>query len=117
MYEEHFGLKKRPFGETPTGTEVFVGPQTAKTMAGFRRALVVQDAVVTVSGPVGTGKTTLVERSLDAIGTKYKAIRVGRMQMNSSDVLESLLVVLGVQDRPTGTIQRFTVLRKKLKEL
>ncbi|MGB5626750.1 MAG: AAA family ATPase, partial [Woeseiaceae bacterium] len=117
MYEEHFGLKKRPFSVKATGTEVFVGPQTAKTMAGFRKALAVQDAVVTVSGPVGTGKTTLVERALDAIGTKYKTIRVGRMQMNSSDVLESLLVVLGVQDRPTGTIQRFAALRKKLKEL
>lgn len=117
MYEEHFGLKKRPFSEKVTGTDVFVGPQTAKTMAGFRKALAVQDAVVSVSGPVGTGKTTLVERALDAIGTRYKTIRVGRMQMNSSDVLESLLVVLGVQDRPTGTIQRFAALRKKLKEL
>ena len=117
MYEEHFGLKKRPFSEKATGTEVFVGPQTAKTMAGFRKALAVQDAVVTVSGPVGTGKTTLVERALDAIGTRYKTIRVGRMQMNSSDVLESVLVVLGVQDRPNGTIQRFAALRRKLKEL
>ncbi|MBT8066995.1 MAG: AAA family ATPase [Gammaproteobacteria bacterium] len=117
MYEQHFGLEKRPFSVKATGTEVFVGPQTAKTMAGFRKALAVQDAVVTVSGAAGTGKTTLVERALDAIGSKYKTIRVGRVQMNASDVLESLLIVLGVTDRPAGTIQRFTVLRKKLKEL
>lgn len=117
MYEQHFGLKKRPFSVKATGNEVFVGPQTAKTMAGFRKALAAQDAVVTVSGAVGTGKTTLVERSLDAIGSKYKTIRVGRMQMNPSDVLESLLIVLGVKDRPSGTIQRFTALRRKLKDL
>ncbi len=117
MYEQHFGLKKRPFSVKATGNEVFVGPQTAKTMAGFRKALAAQDAVVTVSGAVGTGKTTLVERSLDAIGSKYKTIRVGRMQMNPSDVLESLLIVLGVKGRPSGTIQRFTALRRKLKDL
>jgi type II secretory pathway predicted ATPase ExeA len=117
MYEQYFGLTKRPFGAKATGAEVFVGPQTAKTMAGFRKALAVQDAVVTVSGSAGTGKTTLVERALDAIGSKYKTIRVGRMQMNPSDVLESLLIVLGVTDRPSGTIQRFTALRKKLKAL
>jgi type II secretory pathway predicted ATPase ExeA len=117
MYEQHFGLEKRPFSVKATGTEVFVGPQTAKTMAGFRKALASQDAVVTVSGAAGTGKTTLVERALDAIGSKYKTVRVGRMQMNASDVLESLLIVLGVTDRPSGTIQRFTVLRKKLKDL
>ncbi|MGI9235177.1 MAG: AAA family ATPase [Woeseiaceae bacterium] len=117
MYERHFGLDKRPFNEKATGTEVFVGPQTAKTMAGFRKALAVQDSVVTVSGPAGTGKTTLVERSLDALGTKYKTVRVGRMRMEASDVLEALLIVLGVKDRPAGTIQRFAALRKKLKEL
>ncbi len=117
MYEQHFGLHKSPFRAKAVGKDVFVGPQTAKTMAGFRKAMAAQDAVVTVSGPVGTGKTTLVERSLAAMGAKYKTIRVGRMEMDSSDVLESLLIVLGVQDRPTGTIQRFAALRRKLREL
>ncbi|MDH3513148.1 MAG: AAA family ATPase, partial [Gammaproteobacteria bacterium] len=117
MYEQHFGFNKRPFSAQATGSDVFVGPQTAKTMAGFRKALAAQDAVVTVSGPVGTGKTTLVHRALEGLGTRYKTIRVGRMEMKSSDVLESLLIVLGVQDRPKGTIQRFAALRRKLKEL
>ena len=117
MYEKHFGLERSPFRAKATGNDVFVGPQTASTMAGFRKALAAQDAVVTVSGPVGTGKTTLVERAVDAMGTKYKTIRVGRMAMDSNDVLEALLVVLGVQDRPAGTFQRFAALRRKLKEL
>ena len=117
MYEQHFGFNKRPFPAQATGSDVFVGPQTAKTMAGFRKALAAQDAVVIVSGPVGTGKTTLVHRALEGLGTKYKTIRVGRMEMKSSDVLESLLIVLGVKDRPNGTIQRFAALRRKLKEL
>ena len=117
MYEQHFGFNKRPFPAQATGSDVFVGPQTAKTMAGFRKALAARDAVVTVSGPVGTGKTTLVHRALQGLSTKYKTIRVGRMEMKSSDVLESLLIVLGVKDRPNGTIQRFAALRRKLKEL
>jgi len=117
MYEEHFKLNKQPFSTITTGADVFVGPQTAKTMSGFRKALTAQDAVVTVSGRAGTGKTTLVHRAIDAIGTKYKTIRVGRMKMDSNDVLEALLVVLGVEDRPAGIIQRFAALRKKLKKL
>lgn len=117
MYEQQFGFKKRLFPAQATGGDVFVGPQTAKTMGGFRKALAAQDAVVTVSGPVGTGKTTLVHRALEGLGTKYKTIRVGRMEMKSSDVLESLLIVLGVKDRPSGTIQRFASLRRKLKEM
>jgi len=117
MYEQRFGLNNPLFPAKPVGDDVFVGPQTAKTLAGFRKALTAQEAVVTVSGPVGTGKTTLVERSVNAMGLKYKTIRVGRMAMDSSDVLEALLVVLGVQNRPTGTIQRFATLRGTLREL
>ena len=116
MYEETFGLKKSPFREKATGGTVFVGPQTAKTMAGFRKALTVQDAVVTVSGLAGTGKTTLVARSVDAIDVRKKIVRVSRMRMNAGDVLESLLIVLGVDNYPSGTIQRFTALRRKMKE-
>jgi len=34
MYEQHFGLKKRPSRATVAGINVFVGPQIATTMAG-----------------------------------------------------------------------------------
>ncbi len=116
MYEDFFGLKKSPFRDKATGPNVFVGPLTARTMAGFRKALTAQDAVVTVSGLAGTGKTTLVTRSVDAFDVRKKIVRVSRMRMEAGDVLESLLIVLGVQDYPAGTIQRFTALRRKMKE-
>ena len=116
MYEESFGLNKSPFRDKATGPNVFVGPLTARTMAGFRKALTAQDAVVTVSGLAGTGKTTLVTRSIDAFDVRKKIVRVSRVRMEASDVLESLLIVLGVQNYPAGTIRRFTALRRKMKE-
>ena len=51
MYKQHFGLKKRPFRASTIGTDVFVGPQIAATMAGLKKALTTNDAIVTVSGP------------------------------------------------------------------
>ena len=102
MYEDFFGLKKSPFRDKATGPNVFVGPLTARTMAGFRKALTAQDAVVTVSGLAGTGKTTLVTRSVDAFDVRKKIVRVGRVRMDATDVLESLLIVLGVRNYPTG---------------
>ena len=116
MYEDLFGLKKSPFRDKATGPNVFVGPLTARTMAGFRKALTAQDAVVTVSGRAGTGKTTLVARSVDAFDVRKKIVRVSRVRMEASDVLESFLIVLGVENYPAGTIQRFTALRRKMKQ-
>ena len=115
MYETHFGLKKRPFRAHAAGTDVFVGPQTAATMAGLKKALAAQDSIVVVSGPVGIGKTTLVRRALDAVGNKQVIISVGRMQLGHDEVLELLLEEMGAK-LPSGTVQRFTTFRRLLKE-
>ncbi len=117
MYEQHFGLKRLPFRVNATGTDVFVGPQTAKTMADLKKAFSSYDTIVTVSGPVGTGKSTLVIRALDATGDDSKIVCVGRMQLDSSDVLELLLQELGLTELPNGTIQKFAAFRRTLKDL
>ena len=45
MYENHFGLDRRPFLATVSGSDVFVGPQTAQTMAlpGANALLIVKN--------------------------------------------------------------------------
>ena len=117
MYEQHFGLRKRPFRAKATGTDVFVGPHIAASMSGLKKALAKQDAVVAVSGPVGCGKTTLVNRVLESIGEHCKVVNVARMRVDSEDVLELLLNELGLADIPCGTIQRFALFRHELKAL
>ena len=91
MYEQQFGLRKRPFLAKATGNDVFVGPQTAKTMSGLKKALITQDAVVAVSGPAGAGKTTLVAKALAALSATHTTVRIGRIQLEGTDVLEFLL--------------------------
>ena len=115
MYETHFGLNKRPFRALAAGTDVFVGPQTAATMAGLKKALAGPDSIVTVSGPVGVGKTTLVRRALEAVGDKQTIISVGRMQLGHDEVLELLLEEMGSK-LPAGTVQRFSTFRRLLKQ-
>ena len=117
MYEQQFGLKKRPFLAKATGNNVFVGPQTAKTMLGLKKALMSRDAVVAVSGPPGAGKTTLVAKSLDALSGSHKTVRIGRIHLEGTEVLEFLLEELGATELPKGTIRRFTALREQLGQL
>jgi type II secretory pathway predicted ATPase ExeA len=117
MYEQDFGLTKRLFLAKATGGDVFVGPQTAQTMVGLKKALLSQDATVLVSGPAGTGKTTLVSKSLEALAATHKSIRLGRMRLGGADILEFLLEELGAEDLPRGPIRQFGVLREQLRQL
>ena len=117
MYVQHFGLKKRPFRANATGTDVFVGPQTVTAIAGLKTALQGNDSVVVVYGPVGSGKSTLVTRALEAVGEDRIIVKISRMRLNSDDVLEHLLAELGADEIPSGTIRKFTAFRQRLKDL
>jgi len=116
MYEAHFGLKSRPFGAKAEGSAVFVGPQQAKTMSSLKKGLVAADAVVTVTGPVGVGKTTIVSRALDSISPNRMLAWIGRMQLAPDEVVVLLLAGFGIQAQGKGTIQRFAAFRRLLNE-
>ena len=117
MYEKHFGLQKHPFTARASGADVFVGPQTAATMAGLKKALQSQDAVITVCGPAGAGKSTLVGKALDAVADTHRSVRIGRMSLDGADALEFLLEELGVTELPRGTIRQFAAFRTRLGQL
>ena len=114
MNPAHHGLNRNPFLVRPTRGEVFIGPQTAGLVQSMRSGLARQDAVMTVAGAVGTGKTTLVTYALDVIAARKKVVRVSRTPMAAEDVLEALLIVLGVENRPVERERRFAILRNAL---
>ena len=116
MYEAHFGLKSRPFGSKAEGAGIFVGPQQTKLIKSLQKGLGAADAIVTVTGPVGVGKTTMVTRALDSISPNRMAAWVGRMQLASEEVLDLLLAGFGVRQQAKGTIRRFAAFRRLLAE-
>jgi type II secretory pathway predicted ATPase ExeA len=116
MYEAHFGLKSSPFGSKAEGAGVFVGPQQTKIMKSLHKGLSAKDAVVTISGPVGVGKTTIVSRALETISPGRMVAWVGRMPLSAHEVVDLLLAGFGIRKQSKGTIQRFAAFRRLLAE-
>ena len=77
MYEAHFALNSRPFGARAEGPQIFTGPQQVRTVQGIHKGLLAQDGVVTVTGPIGAGKTTIVTRALETINPNRTAAWIG----------------------------------------
>ena len=115
-YTTFFGLNKVPFARIAVGNHGCVAPQVASAMAGIKKALAYQDAVVAVSGPVGSGKTTITRRALEKSAEFHVIVTIGRIQFAHDEVLELLLAGLGVRQLPKSTVHRFATFRRVLQQ-
>ena len=114
MYKKHFGLERRIFRGNAAAADVFVGPQTASVLSGIKKALAAPDAVVTLTGPVGCGKSTAVAHSLSAISGKNAIVRVGRFPMQRGELLDLLFDHMRIQQRPQRGNQKLALFRQLL---
>lgn len=108
MYEEHFGLSKNPFHSVAEGEAVFEGPEQKKIITGLKMALATGDSIAVVTGPVGVGKTTVVQRALEAVAPDRLVARLGRTAVGSDELVDLLLAQFGVVREPT---RRFECLK------
>ncbi|MDZ7770469.1 MAG: hypothetical protein U5K38_16125 [Woeseiaceae bacterium] len=116
MYQEHFGLTRELFRSNPEGESIYVGPPQFATDGDNWEALATPDAIVTVTGPVGAGKSAIVGRALEEIAPERMIARIGRMRLGPDEVLELLLESFSVTRQPAGTIQRFAAFKRLLRD-
>ena len=116
MFTGHFGLDEGPFHGKAEGDDVYVGPEQSDAIARLSKALASADSVITVTGPVGVGKTTLVRRALAKLDGKKIIIPVDRLRLAPDEILELLLAKFDINRQPQGTIQRVAAFRRLLQE-
>jgi len=109
MKTEKFGLGKSPFRGV---SAVYAGPQQLALAGGLKRALSAPDAVVTVAGAAGTGKTISVRHALARLGGSPVVARIGRVYLQRDEILELLLDEFGVVQKPAGSLQKFAAYKR-----
>ena len=65
MYKQFFGLKDNPFNVTPDPRFLYLTPHTEEALACLRHCIEARKGFVMLSGDVGTGKTTLLNKLLE----------------------------------------------------
>lgn len=116
MYREHFGLTSKPFDATANGAAVFMSPRQSEQIKALHQGLGAQDAVVTVTGPVGVGKTTFVNKGMELIHPGRLVAAVGRMRMEPEDLFALLLSGFGISRKTRGMIRQLGAFRRYLHE-
>lgn len=116
MYESHFGLSKNPFQSIADGEGVFEGAAQAKVVADLKTALTAKDSIAVITGPVGVGKTTIVQRAMEQMGPDRLVAILGRTQVGSDELVDLLLAQFGVVREPTRRFECLKTFNRILNE-
>jgi type II secretory pathway predicted ATPase ExeA len=75
MYEEHFGLREKPFSLIPDPEYLYLSPGHKAGLAMLEYGLLEQSGITVITGDVGAGKTTLIRNLFRNID--YSQLTVG----------------------------------------
>jgi general secretion pathway protein A len=65
MYKQYFGLSENPFNVNPDPRYLYLTPQTREALDELTYGIHARKGLMLLTGEVGTGKTTLLNRILD----------------------------------------------------
>jgi general secretion pathway protein A len=118
MYQAHFGLNKQLFDTgIAQDAAVFRSPKHEPLFAHLKLAFGSPDAVVTLTGGAGVGKTTLASAAVRASTTRLALAWINGTPTNAAELLELLLTELGCNAHRTTRIERMQMWRQFLSEM
>src|SRR5688572_2470042 len=113
MDHAYFGLQEGLFGDgIAADMAVFRSLKHDRVIAHFKLALDSPNSVVVLRGPPGIGKTTLTAATLRASSTRLAMAWLNGMPTNATELLELVLVELGVNTVRTTRIERLQLWRQ-----
>lgn len=96
MFQAHFGLKTNPFGLSPRLDFLYRSSTFQESMAHLLYGLEHGEAIVMITGQIGTGKTTAIQSFLTDLGLAYSTALITNTRVNSLELLKLILEDLGV---------------------
>lgn len=117
MYRGFYGLRENPFNVSPDPRYLFLTKQIEETVSGLMYGIETRKGIITLTGEVGTGKTTLVNRLLDWLhqrGTKSAFLFNSRM--TSSQLFDFVLAEFDIPCESSSKSQQLMKLNQWLLE-
>jgi general secretion pathway protein A len=115
MYKSFFGLTENPFNVSPDPRYMFLTKEIEEALSGLMYGIQTRKGILTLTGEVGTGKTTLINHLLvwlNSQGTKSAFIFNSRM--NSSQLFDFVLAEFEITCNSTSKSQQLMKLNQWL---
>lgn len=97
MYKSFFHLESNPFATNPDPRFLYFMPQTREALAGLEYGISARKGFIVLTGEVGTGKTTLLRRTLASFQqNRIFSSFIFNPRLDIDDFLEFVLTDFGV---------------------
>lgn len=97
MYDQHFGFSDKPFALTPDFRFFYKSQPHKRAMAYLEYGLEQSEGFIVITGPVGIGKTTLIEGLLEGIDSNsLLAVHLVSTNLSGHDLLRLVCQHLGL---------------------
>jgi type II secretory pathway predicted ATPase ExeA len=96
MYLEYFGLKDFPFRLTPDTDFLYMSEAHSRAKAYMDYTVWNRDGFVVITGEIGCGKTTLIQKLLSELDDNVLVAKIFQTQLNEEEFLQSVLVEFGL---------------------
>ena len=96
MYLEHFGLKAQPFRLTPDSGFLFMSEPHSRAKAYMDYTVWNREGFVVITGEIGCGKTTLIQKLLSELDENVVVAKVFQTQLDEVEFLQAVLVEFGL---------------------
>src|SRR5271163_3527452 len=109
MYKEFFGLRANPFSASPDPRYLFLTKHTEEALACLTYGIEGRKGFVLLTGEVGTGKTTLVNKVLEGLRHKQMATAfIFNPRLSVSQFLNYMMADFGLpcESRSKGVMLR-----------
>jgi MSHA biogenesis protein MshM len=99
MYEQYYGLSEKPFSLTPDTDFFYQSFTHQEALNVLLVAIKSGDGFIKVTGEVGTGKTLLCRKLLDALDTQYNTVYIPNPYMSCNALLDAVVTEMGISDK------------------
>jgi len=97
MYKSYFGLRDNPFNVNPDPRYLFLTKEIEEALSGLMYGVQNRKGFITLTGEVGTGKTTLVNRLLEWLQQrKVRTAFLFNSRMNTNQMFDFILAEFGI---------------------
>jgi general secretion pathway protein A len=116
MYTEYFGLREKPFNATPDPRFLYVNDVCQEIYANLLYGILERKGFMVLTGEVGTGKTTLVQRLMGNLDATIRPVFLYNTTLTFEELLTDVCEQLGLTVEGLNRLQRLQALETVLRE-